>query len=166
MQKKKINCLFSNLFQGLFKSRSLGLVAVLCAVALAACAPIVATRGNLLSPGKIEQVHPGLSTRGDVEEYWGPPTTVAAFDPNVWYYIGETTEQQGVFEAEVVKRQMIRVTFGAEEVVEQLAVLDPESGQDIAFIDRKTPTAGKEYTAFQQFVGNLGRFNPADTAKK
>lgn len=124
-----------------------------------ACVPMVATHGNLLSESVIAQVQPAVSSRADVTQLWGPPTTVAPFDSNIWYYIGETTAQKGIFEPEVTKRQMVRVTFGADDKVDQLAALDPKDGREIAFVDRKTSTAGKEFTAFQQFVGNLGKFN-------
>lgn len=136
---------------------------LLLAVSLgAACTPMVATRGNLLSESKIEQVQPGTANRAAVTQAWGPPTTIAPFDQNTWYYIGETTQQKGIFEPEVTKRQMIRVKFGADDMVEQLAAIDPKNGREIAFVDRKTSTAGKEFTAFQQFVGNLGKFNTDD----
>lgn len=132
---------------------------VVALLLLGACTPITATRGNLLSETVIQRITPGTSTRADVTQYWGPPTTVAPFDNNVWYYIGETTEQKGIFEAEVTKRQMIRVTFAEDDTVDKIAGLDPKDGREIAFVDRKTSTAGKEFTAFQQFVGNLGKFN-------
>ncbi len=126
---------------------------------ITACTPIVATRGNLLSESRIAQVSPATSSRDDVQNIWGPPTTVAPFDSKVWYYIGETTEQKGIFAPVVTKRQMIRVTFHDDGMVDQIAALDPADGREIAFVDRKTSTAGKEFTAFQQFVGNLGKFN-------
>lgn len=134
-------------------------IACLIPLAVASCAPTVRTTGNLLSETKLAKIQPAVSTRHDVEQTWGPPTTVAPFDPNVWYYIGETTAQQGVFEPEVQKRQMVRVTFGPDDIVSELAALDPANGREIAIVDRKTPTAGKEFTAFQQFIGNLGKFN-------
>jgi outer membrane protein assembly factor BamE (lipoprotein component of BamABCDE complex) len=125
----------------------------------AACSPIVTTRGNLLSKNKIAQIQPAASTKADVESFWGPPTTVASFDPNIWYYIGETTTQSGIFEPEVEKRQVIRVTFDETDKVAEVALLDNKLARDIEFVDRKTQTAGKEYTVVQQFIGNLGKFN-------
>ncbi len=133
-------------------------VAVL-ALQISACTPTVETRGNLLSPTKIEQVEVSQSIRADVERIWGPPTTVSPFNPNIWYYIGETTSQQGVFEAEVEQRQIVQVTFDDSNTVTEIAVIDPEQAREVDFIDRRTPTAGREFTAFQQFVGNLGKFN-------
>lgn len=132
---------------------------ILGALVTTSCTPIVATRGNMLSETKLALIQPASSTRADVQQHWGPPTTVAPFDSNVWYYIGETTQQQGIFEPEVTKRQMIRVTFSGDDTVDQIAAIDAKDGREIAFVDRKTSTAGKEFTAFQQFVGNLGKFN-------
>jgi outer membrane protein assembly factor BamE (lipoprotein component of BamABCDE complex) len=141
-------------------------VAVL-ALHIAACTPIVETRGNMLSPTKLAQVEVNQSIRADVERLWGSPTTVSPFDPNVWYYIGETTSQKGVFEAEVKERQIVQVTFDENNTVTEVALIDPAQAREVDFVDRRTPTAGREFTAFEQFIGNLGRFNKdIDTKRK
>jgi len=141
-------------------------VAVL-ALQISACTPTVETRGNLLSPTKMAQVEVNQSIRSDVERVWGPPTTVSPFNPNIWYYIGETTSQQGVFAPEVEQRQIVQVTFDDSNTVTEIAVVDPEQARDVDFVDRHTPTAGREFTAFEQFVGNLGKFNSdMDTSKR
>ena len=35
-----------------------------------------------------------------------------------------------------------------------------ERGHEVTLVDRETPTAGSELTALEQFIGNIGRFNP------
>jgi outer membrane protein assembly factor BamE (lipoprotein component of BamABCDE complex) len=138
-----------------------GFIVLLLAAGLSACSPTIATRGNMISAAKFQQVKPQTSSRADVLQAWGPPTTTSPFDPNVWYYIGETTAQAGIFEPEVQKRRMIRVKFdtGNNDTVVEVADLDPKQAQNIDIVSRTTPTAGKEFTAVQQFVGNLGKFN-------
>lgn len=138
----------------------------LLSVLLSGCAPTVTTHGNMLSEAKLAKVQPVTSSRADVQSAWGPPTTASAFNPNVWYYVGETQSQRGIFEAEVEKRQVIRVTFGADDKVAEVATLDPKMAREIDFVSRKTPAAGKEFTAFQQFVGNIGKFNSDTLGKK
>ncbi|MDD9899381.1 MAG: outer membrane protein assembly factor BamE [Alphaproteobacteria bacterium] len=128
-------------------------------VLAAGCTPTVETRGNLLTDSKLAEIKPIISTRADVQTKWGPPTAASTLDPSIWYYLGETTTQQGLFAAEVEKRRLIRVRFDDNDIVLDIAEIDPQLAQDISPVDRKTPTAGKEYTAFQQFVGNIGRFN-------
>jgi outer membrane protein assembly factor BamE (lipoprotein component of BamABCDE complex) len=133
--------------------------AALLAVQVAACTPRVATRGNLLSQSQIASLEPESALRADVQRVWGPPSAVAPFDDKTWYYIGEVTSQKGIFAPELQQRQVVKVTFNEEEAVTEIAMLDPKQAQDIDYVARRTPTAGREFTAFQQFVGNLGRFN-------
>lgn len=140
--------------------------AALVALALTACTPTVVTRGNMVSDTKFQQVQPKTSTRADVMKLWGPPTTASSFDPNTWYYIGETTSQRGIYAPEVEKRRLIRVRFDPanNDTVLEVADLDPSQAKDIEFVDRETPAAGKEFTALQQFFGNIGKYN-ANKAK-
>jgi len=136
-------------------------IAVLIALSLAACSPTVVTRGNLISPAKFQQIQPKVSKREDVIQFWGPPTTTSTFNANVWYYIGETTMQKGIFAPEVEKRRLIRVQFDGKDndTVAEIADLDPQQARDIQLVSRTTPNAGKEFTAVQQFFGNLGKYN-------
>jgi outer membrane protein assembly factor BamE (lipoprotein component of BamABCDE complex) len=133
----------------------------------AACTPTVVTRGNLISPTKFQQVQPQKSTRADVVQSWGPPSAASPFDQNVWYYIGERTSQKGIFAPEVESRKMIRVTFSPadNDTVTEVTEIDPRLAKNIAPVNRRTPTAGKEFTAVQQFIGNLGKYNQ-DPAKR
>lgn len=138
----------------------------LLAAALSACTPNVVTHGNMLSPARLQQITAGNSTRADVESYWGPPTTVSPFDNNTWYYIGETDSQEGIFAPKVTKRQMIKVTFDANDKVTSVAPVDNNLAKNVPFETRTTPTAGKEYTAAQQFIGDLGKFNNSGSKPK
>jgi outer membrane protein assembly factor BamE (lipoprotein component of BamABCDE complex) len=126
---------------------------------LSACSPTITAHGSFISPSKREQVTAMTSTRADVQTLWGPPTAVAPFDPKIWYYIGEVNSQQGIFAPEVEKRELIKVTFDDLDTVTEVAAIDPKLAQEIELVERKTQTAGKEYTAVQQFIGNMGKFN-------
>lgn len=117
------------------------------------------SNGNLIKPEIVAEIQPGTSTRADVQAKWGPPSTVSAFDPSVWYYIGEKRARKGVFAPKIEQRDIIKVTFNDDDTVKDVVRSDKSSGKQIAISTDKTPTAGKEFTAFQQFVGNLGKFN-------
>lgn len=153
--------MFRPLFPQSFQPRKMIRLAGVAVIALqiTACTPTVETRGNMLSPTKLAEIEVHQSIRSDVERIWGPPTTVSPFNPNIWYYIGETTSQQGAFAPNVEERQIIQVTFDDTNTVTEVAAIDPAQGRDVDFVERRTPTAGREFTAFEQFVGNLGKFN-------
>ncbi|MBU6475486.1 MAG: outer membrane protein assembly factor BamE [Alphaproteobacteria bacterium] len=128
--------------------------------ALGGCTPVMATRGNLLTDDQLQKVKAG-ATRADVVAAWGQPTVVAPFDQDTWYYIGERTAQEGIYAPVVLKRRIVCVTFSRADnnTVTQVSEVGPQQARDVTPVSQTTPTAGKDYTLFQQFVGNIGRYN-------
>ncbi|MEZ5813684.1 MAG: outer membrane protein assembly factor BamE [Alphaproteobacteria bacterium] len=124
-----------------------------------ACAPVVHQRGNLVEDFQMQQIKPLESTRSDVLRDLGSPTTKSTFDPNVWYYIGQETEKRGILDPEVVQERIVLVAFNEEGFVETIKDIDRER-LNIPYSRDKTPTHGNETTIMQQFLGNLGKFNP------
>jgi len=145
----------------------IAIVFCLLSLFVGACTPSVTTRGNMISQTKFDKIEPGASTRAMLVDTWGPPTTSSPFDENTWYYIGETTSQKGIYAPEVTARRIIRVKFDPanSETITEVAELNPAEARDIEIVDRTTPSAGKEYTMWQQFIGNLGKYNTDKTKK-
>ncbi len=141
------------------KMISVSCMAVIFTFAITACAPTVATRGNLVADSKLEQIKPYYATKYDVQDRLGPPSAVAPFEENTWYYIGSTSETMGIFKEEVIKQRILAVKFDEYDTVMEITELDPNKAQEFEIVERKTPTAGKDFTFIQQLVGNVGRFN-------
>lgn len=132
-----------------------------CILALsgAACSPTVSQRGNMVEDFQLAEIVPYESTRSDVLRNMGSPTTKSTFDESVWYYIGQETEKHGILDPEVTEERIVLVAFNEEGFVEVIKDVDRER-LDIPYVREKTPTHGNETTVMQQFLGNLGKFNP------
>jgi len=141
---------------------ALALTGVLALGALAACAPEVATRGNLVEDFRLESVRPGVSSQADVQAALGPPTVVPQFEEGTWYYIGQRTEKRAFFEPDIVERRVVRVTFDQVGTVAAVDELTLDEGQEVELVDRETPTRGRQMGFLEQMLGNLGRFNEAE----
>lgn len=127
-------------------------------LALSACTPVTANRGNMLEDYQMQEVQPGLDTRDDVIRKIGSPTTVSPFDNNTWYYLGQKTEKRGILDSKVVNERIVMVTFAEDGFVQ--AVKERKEGrEDVTLVERETPTEGNEMTIMQQMMGNLGKFN-------
>lgn len=135
------------------------LTATLLALAAAACTPIIAQRGNMLENHQLEQITPQESTRSDVLRNLGSPTSKSTFNPNVWYYIGQKTEKRGILDPEVLEERIVMVAFNEDGYVETIQDIERDR-MNIPYVREKTPTHGNETTVVQQFLGNLGKFNP------
>lgn len=144
----------------------------LCVVSIfwiSACTPEIATRGNLLEDYQMKEVLPGIDGKDDVVRKIGSPTTVAPFDDNTWYYMGQREEKKGILDPKVTEERIVVVTFNPKDgMVDK--IVDRQNGrEDIPVVQRTTPTSGNDYTFIQQMLGNLGKFNApqqsaADTA--
>lgn len=131
---------------------------------LSACTPTESIRGNIVEDFRMTEITPGISTKTNVMKSLGSPTTVAPFDDNTWYYIGQKMEKKGIFDAKVVDEKVVVVAFNDEGIVQTLDEVDSER-LNIPKVRRKTPTSGNDVTILEQLLGNVGRFNrPAESA--
>lgn len=127
----------------------------------AGCTPTHKIHGNFLKDHQIEGVEKGTDTQSDILRKLGSPTTVAPFNNNIWYYIGQETEKRGILDPEVKEERIVMVAF-KNGYVDQITDVDNER-QDIPYVRRETPTSGTEMNAVQQFLGNLGKFNAPES---
>ena len=137
-------------------------LAVGLGVALGACAPNVNNNGFVMDEDALAQIRPGAQNREQVAQLLGSPSSVAVFDDQTWLYIHRRTSQRVTFlDPTVLDQDVIAITFdrtsGQVAEVRRLTLAD---GQNIDPVDRITPSPGKEMGVLQQFLGNLGRFNP------
>lgn len=128
----------------------------------AACTPTQATRGNIVEDYRLTEVTPGISTRQNVLQSLGSPTTQAPFDDNIWYYLGQKTEKTGIFDPKVVEEKIVVVTFDEAGIVQTAEEVDANRIA-IPRVREKTPTGGNEVTPLQQILGNVGKFNKPTT---
>lgn len=129
------------------------------ALIVSACTPVVSQRGNMLEDYQVAEVVTGESKRSDVLRTLGSPTTKSTFDENVWYYIGHETEKRGIFDPKVTQERIFLVAFDEEGTLEAIEEIDRER-MNIPYVREKTKTHGNERTLAQEFLGNLGKFNP------
>jgi outer membrane protein assembly factor BamE (lipoprotein component of BamABCDE complex) len=135
---------------------------VAAAALLAACQNDVRVHGNLPDPEVIAEIQPGLDGREDVAQLLGTPSTVSAFQDDIWYYIGQKSEQFAFFKRDVLERKVLVISFDQTGTVDTARTLTLADSREIDPVDRETPTEGRDLTLLQQLFGNIGRF-PTDT---
>lgn len=126
-------------------------------LAIAACAPIKDTRGYVPQKERIAQIKVGSQNKDEVYSILGSPSTKATFDGDVWYYISSKTERLGFFAPKTVERNIVAVGFDDNDVVSKVAHYGLKDGRVVNFVDRTTPTRGKELTFLEQMFGNVGK---------
>jgi outer membrane protein assembly factor BamE (lipoprotein component of BamABCDE complex) len=128
-------------------------------VALPGCDPHFNQRGFAATPGSVEKLEVGTQSREDVIRLIGSPSAVATFNPNIWYYISETQESYAFMKAEITQQKVIQITFNDSGRIAGIKNYDLKDAQDVAMVQRITPTSGKGLTVLEQILGNVGKFN-------
>lgn len=124
------------------------------------CSPLRDHRGYVMSKDRLNQIDIG-STKEEVREALGSPSSTSTIDGQTYYYISSTVEQNMFFAPKVTDRKILAIKFDDTETVSKISNYGLKDGVIFDFISRKTPTRGKELTLIQQMFGNLGKFNKA-----
>ena len=127
---------------------------------LGACVPQVSNHGYRLDEAALAQIQPGRTTRDEVLQLLGSPSALTTFDGSVWYYVSQRTERLSFYQTKVVNQDVVSITFDDLGTVAHIDRHGLEQAHEVSFVDRETPTAGSELSVFEQFIGNIGRFNP------
>lgn len=133
--------------------------AVLAPLALAGCDSIIDQRGFAATPGSIEKLEIGAQSREDVIRLIGSPSSVATFNPNVWYYISQKQEYYAFFKPAILAQNVMQLQFNETGRLQTIKSYDLKDAKDIDMVSRITPTAGKQLTVLEQIMGNVGRFS-------
>ncbi len=118
-------------------------------------------RGNLPDPKSLAEIQPGISDKATVTRILGSPSSVAPFDADTWYYISQKTRNLAFFKPQILDQEVLAITFDKGGLV---AGIDHRGLQDGVAIDpnpNATPAPGREFSFWEQLIGNFGRFGAA-----
>lgn len=133
---------------------------LLAAVAVVVgCSPVVSTHGYRIDPSLVAQIKPGITSREEVAQLLGSPSSMGTFDDASWYYVTQRTERLTFYDENVAAQDVLRIDFGPDGLVRGVSQRGLEMARNIEPAPEKTRTLGNELTIVQQFVGNIGRFN-------
>ncbi len=132
-------------------------------IALTACTPIQAQRGQVVTDDQLSHLVVGTTAKPEITAAIGTPTMVDSFDDKIWYYVGEDTKQIGIHPPIVVDRRVVALNFDDNGTLTDKKVLSKDDGQKIAMAPGVTRVIGNEPTVVQQLIGNVGRFSGDDT---
>ena len=132
-------------------------IAALALLGAGACTPTISYNGFQAREDKPQDVKVGEDTRSTVLSKLGSPSVSATFEPNIWYYVSQTTARSAYFHPKLRERDVVAITFDKDEKVTAVNAYKLKDGFKVAYSDRETPTRGRELTVLEQILGNVGR---------
>ena len=143
------------------------LILLIAASALTtACNPILRNHGYVAtSEQKPQEVNPDTDTKSSVLARLGNPSVKSTFDEevddDVWYYISSVRQRYAYLRPQIEDRTITAIHFNLDGQVTQVAEYGLEDGVPVNYVDRKTPTRGRELSVLEQIFGTIGRL-PTD----
>lgn len=127
------------------------------ALLVSACEPAIQVHGHMPDDTAFSQITVGATSRDEVRQLMGSPTSVGTFDDRRWYYITRKTETSAFDQTDILEQQVVMIEFDEGGFVSAVEKQDGlEQTQEVALVDRVTPTKGRELGFFEQILGNFG----------
>ena len=99
-------------------------------ILITGCQKQVETRGNSPDPKLVSSIKPGIHKRYHVERLLGSPSTIAAFDEELWYYIDSSIKTFSFF-----KPNFLATYFSTLGSIELYVPTGPDIAQiEISFL--------------------------------
>jgi len=121
----------------------------------------IKNRGYVTKFSDFSQIKVGSSTKNDVIQSLGSPTTTSIYGDETWFYLGKEESKETFFRPETKSYDAYEITFDKAGVVSALNKKDKTALKEMEAEEDYTKTSGNEITVWQQLFGNLGKFNPA-----
>jgi outer membrane protein assembly factor BamE (lipoprotein component of BamABCDE complex) len=134
----------------------LAVAASACLMA-SACTPVTKYQGFMVLDEDPTTAKVGEDTMASVRTRFGSPTTISTFEPNIWYYMAQTTDNFGAYRPRLRARSIVAITFDKEsQKVANVKTLDANDGRVIAYSGRETPTTGRQLSIWEQLLSTIG----------
>lgn len=147
--------------QGIGSTLRIGLV-TLAFAALAGCTAQYRTHGYVPSEDELQQIVPGVDTRGTVEDLVGVPSTSGTLNESGFYYIESDVRYFAWRKPEVIDREVLAITFDDAGVVENIERYGLEDGEVVPLARRITRSGDGDIGFIRKLFGNIGGINAAD----
>ncbi|RKQ71424.1 Beta-barrel assembly machine subunit BamE [Litorimonas taeanensis] len=137
----------------------------LAAITLMACNPILRTHGYVPTEDKPQAVNPETDTKASVLARLGNPSVKSTFDEDIaedtWFYMNSVRQRYAYLRPQIEERSITAITFDEDGQVTEVAEYGIEDGQYVNYVNRETPTRGRELSVLEQIFGTIGRL-PTD----
>ena len=148
------------------KSMTTKIFCLVFAASLAtACNPVLRNHGYIPTAEKPQEVNPETDTKSSVLARLGNPSVKTTFDEDLeedtWYYINSVRQRYAYLRPQIEDRTVTAIEFNADGQVTKVAEYGLEDGVPVNYVDRKTPTRGRELSVIEQIFGTIGRL-PTD----
>lgn len=138
-------------------------LSLIISILMTSCTSTINNHGYIEKPEEEAKITPGTS-KIEVIQLLGTPSTVSNFGPERWYYISKKTESIAFFDPKLLDQKVFYIEFNGDSVA-GTGKLNKAAAKELNYASEKTATEGTKLNVMEQLIGNLGRFNSSRTGR-
>lgn len=139
---------------------------VFVAASVVACSPTINNHGFDKDDIDFSKISPGVSSREEVQQTLGSPTSISNFSPETWYYISKKTSTTAFLPAKTLDQSVVEITFSPNGTVTDIKTISAEEAYEVKPVKRQTPTAGHNTGVLREIFSNFGRIAPKSAPRQ
>jgi len=144
-----------------FHNRWASALAVICLMAVAACASQYSNHGYIPPAEDLNALVIGVDTRATVDDVIGAPSAAGLLSDGNYYYVRTRVREYGVRKPEVIDRKVVAVSFNDNDTVRNIETFGMEKGTVVPLTRRVTNSSVVDNGMLRQIFGNLGNIDPS-----
>jgi len=126
---------------------------------MGACSPIYRNHGYVPLEENLSQITVGKSTRQDVADAIGRPSSTGLLEGSGWYYVGSRWKTVTWHAPQEIKREVVAISFNDKGVVSNVERFGLAQGEVVTLSRRVTESNVKGTGFIRQLLGSIGRVN-------
>lgn len=128
---------------------------------LTSCIKAVESRGYTFEDVNISKLQTGKSTKAEVLQVLGSPSSQSSFGKETWFYVSSKADKVAFLTPKTIEQEVIAIEFNSGGYIDALNKYTLADAKLVQYAKETTPTEGSDTSAVGQILGNVGRFNPA-----
>lgn len=135
------------------------LILALSLLLLSGCTKGINNHGFNFENTDFDSIKVAETSRIDVKNMLGSPTSESNFGPKKYYYISYKTESVAFFEPKPLEQKVLTIGFDRNDIVSDIEELTLDDANKVIFAEHKTEIKGNTLSPLQQIMSNVGKFN-------
>ncbi|MFV0430853.1 MAG: outer membrane protein assembly factor BamE [Alphaproteobacteria bacterium] len=112
--------------------------------------------GHVIEAQNVDLIKVGKTSKADVYDILGSPSSKGSFGSDIWYYIGDYRSQTAFLDPKVKNRQVVAIHFNKNEKVSKVERKTLADGQKVKVVKGKTQSYGTEKGVLEELFGHVG----------
>jgi len=132
-------------------------------LSLTACAKNELYVGYNFPDNYQERLKIGRTSKSDVLEFMGSPTTESSYGESTFYYIAQKQISKSFFQPKIEQQDVVALTFNSKGILTQAKHYDMNDYKAMQLDETRTTLKGNEMGMLEQMMHNVGRFGGGKT---